>query len=164
MKKPSKATSRKNSCPVGKIRRTSYHRKGYERKPRKLSKNRMSKGAYVSRTFVPSTCVPAKGKALSRGSKTPEREKVLPKIGKEIHLRKYGYSTDKSDNVRHAALRAAIKDNNSLLILKHLNLIRNYQADPSAKRIMNKDVKYLSILHGHKLESQGRKSHSKYIK
>ena len=139
----SRKTSRKSSCPVGKIERAAYTRKGYQRKS--YSKNSGSKKrSYISRAYVPKSCVPAKGKAIRRGSKTPEREKVLPKIGKELHLRRYGYATNKSDAVRQAALRAASKDNTELIVLRHLNLIRNYQADPEAKRIMSKDIKYMS--------------------
>jgi len=143
VKKMSRKSSRKSSCPSGKIERAAYTRKGYQRKS--YSKNSGSKKrSYISRAYVPKSCVPAKGKAIRRGSKTPEREKVLPKIGKELHLRKYGYATNKSDAVRQAALRAASKDNTELIVLRHLNLIRNYQADPEAKRIMGKDIKYMS--------------------
>jgi len=138
--------SKKSSCPSGKIERAAYTRKGYSRKSYS-KKSRKVKSSYVSRAYVPKSCVPAKGKAIRRGSKTPEREKVLPKIGKELHLRKYGYATNKTDNVRQAALRAASKDNSELIVLKHLNLIRNYQADPDAKRIMGKDIKYMSDLY-----------------
>lgn len=144
----SRKSSRKSSCPSGKIERAAYTRKGYQRKSysrKSRTGSKKIKSSYVSRTSVPKSCVPAKGKALKRGSKTPEREKVLPKIGKELHLRKYGYTTNKSDAIRQAALRAASKDNSELIVLRHLNLIRNYQADPEAKRIMEKDIKYMSI-------------------
>jgi hypothetical protein len=152
VKKMSRKASRKSSCPSGKIERAAYTRKGYQRKSyskKSKSGSKKIKGSYVSRASVPKSCVPAKGKAIKRGSKTPEREKVLPKIGKELHLRKYGYATNKSDAVRQAALRAASKDNSELIVLKHLNLIRNYQADPDAKRIMGKDVKYMSNKYAH---------------
>lgn len=134
----------RRSCPKGKIRRASYKRKSYERR------SRGSKGkpvVYVKRTKVPSTCVPATGKALSRGRKTPKREKVLPKPGKEVSLSRYGYSTHKSDAARHLALRNAAKDVGDLKILRRINLIRNYQANDEAKRIMSQDVEYMSNFH-----------------
>ncbi len=128
VKKTSRRTSRKSSCPPGKIERASYMRKSKSRK---------------GSTYVPKSCVPAKGKAIKRGSKTPEKEKVLPKIKKDIKLRAYGYSINKSEDMRRAALRAAIKENGKKAVTLHLNLIRNYQPDVKAKRIMSQDVEYL---------------------
>ncbi len=141
---------RKSSCKSGQIKRASYSRKAHERKSysRKSSGRTVKvKSSYVGRTKVPATCVPAKGKALSRGSKTPTREKILPEIGKEISLRKYGYATNKNTEIRHNALLKASNDLGDLKAMRHLILIRNYQADPKAKEIMSKDVKFLSIAH-----------------
>lgn len=119
------------ACPPGKISRNSYRRKPYVR----------SNGTKVAGAFVPETCVPDKGKP----GKTPQSRKVLPKIGKELSLRKFGYATHESNSDRHEALRAAADStNNPLLVLRHLNLIRNYQADPTAKKIMDEDVAYMS--------------------
>ncbi len=126
-----KKTSRKTSCPPGTI-----ERKSFTRKSRSGSK----------KTSVSKSCVPAKGKAIKRGSKTPEKEKVLPEPSKELKLRKYGYSTSKSESVRHSALRKAIKENGEKPVMRHLNLIRNYQADIKSKNIMNEDVKYLKSI------------------
>lgn len=161
-------SSKKTSCKVGEIKRASYTRKAHERKSysRKTSsgKNTKIKSSHVSKTKVPRSCVPAKGKALSRGSKTPKREKVLPKIGTEISLTHYGYTTHKSVDARRKALRDASKDKGELKILKRLVLLRNYQADPNSKRIMGEDVKYLSIRHAKTLEKDGKVSHSVYLK
>lgn len=105
MAKTSRKSSKKTSnkpCPIGEIKRSSYIRKAYERKAySKKTSNRKSsiKSSYVNRTKVPASCVPAKGKALKRGSKTPKREQVLPKLGKEISLTKYGYSQCVRDKI-----------------------------------------------------------------
>ena len=119
--------SRKTSCPSGKIKRASYVRKVSRKKSVKVG----------------STCVPAKGKAISRGAKTPAKERILPKIGKEIELGKFGYSVYKSETVRRKALRDASKKHGDLIVLRHLVLIHNYQAERNVKAIMKLDVQYL---------------------
>lgn len=148
-----KKSSRSGSCQVGKIRRSSYTRKTHSKKTSK-----------VKRTYVPSTCVPAKGKAIKRGTKTPAREKVLPKPGTEISLELYGYGTKKSDAVRQVALRKAAKAHGDLKIERRLVLISNYQANPEAKRIMKADVKYMSLMHARHMRAEGKKSSSVYEK
>lgn len=153
-----KKTSKKNSCKKGEIRRAPYMRKAYSRK------SSSKKTVKIKKSYVASSCVPAKGKALSRGSKTPEREKVLPKLGDDVHLSKYGYATHKSISDRHTALKSASYKHGDLVVLRRLNVIRNYQADPKAKSIMADDVKYLSLRHAKRLEQQGKKSHSVYKK
>ena len=167
-RKLSKTNSRTGSCPVGKIRRSSYVRKAHERKAfsKKTSKGGpiKIKSSYVNRTRVPASCVPAKGKALERGSKTPARERILPKPGKEISLGRYGYKTHNSEVVRHAALRKAAKAHGELKIERRLVLLSNYQADPEAKKVMKGDVKFMSLMHAQHMREQGRKSHSVYEK
>jgi hypothetical protein len=121
-----KKNSKKTSCKKGEIRRTAYTRK-------------TSKGPI----HVPAKCVPAKGKALSRGRKTSKKEKVLPKPKDDIHLSKFGYSTKKSDSVRHLALTKAVDKHGYTVIVRRLNLLRNYQAEPEAKKIMGRDIKFL---------------------
>lgn len=112
------------SCPPRKISRKAYSRK-------------TSSGKRVS---VKRTCVPDKGKP----GKTPKSKQVLPKPSKEISLSKYGYSTQKTETKRRASLRAASRDlEDPLVVLRRLNLIRNYQADPATKRKMSKDVTYM---------------------
>jgi hypothetical protein len=157
--------SKSGSCPAGKIRRVSYSRKAHERKSysKKTSRGKAKiPSAYVSRTYVPSTCVPATGKALSRGAKTPAREKVLPKPGKEISLEHYGYATKKSEDVRRMALRKAAKAHGDLKIERRLVLLSNYQANPEAKRIMKADVKYMSLMHARHMRAEGKKGSSVY--
>src|SRR5437660_908045 len=122
------------SCGPGKIRRSPYTRKAYRRKSfSKISRSGKKisiKGSYVKRTKVGSTCVPAKGKALIRGRKTLEREKILPRPSGKLHLRKFGYTTKASEPERQMALSHAAKEVGDLEVLRHLNLLRNFQADP----------------------------------
>ena len=162
----SKKSSRIGSCPIGKIRRSSYVRKAHERKAFSKKPSRGTpikiKSSYINRTRVPSSCVPAKGKALVRGYKTPAREKILPELGKEISLGKYGYKTHNSEAVRHSALRKAAKAHGELKIERRLVLLSNYQADPEAKKIMKADVKFMSLMHAKHMREQGRKSSSVY--
>ncbi len=85
------------------------------------------------------------GKAISRGKTTPKKEKVLPKIGKDIELGKFGYGVHKSELVRRKALRDASRKYGDLPVLRHLVLINNYQADKVSKSIMKSDIEYLKL-------------------
>lgn len=134
---------RQSSCPRGTIRRKSFNKRAYSRKSYTRKSGSRVKAARVSRSHVASTCVPDKG---ARG-KTPASRRVLPKIGRELSLRKYGYSTHKPASKRHESLKKASSRSGSLKVLRHLNLLRNYQADDKAKNVLGKDVKYMSQLH-----------------
>lgn len=125
------------SCGEKEILRASYNRKGYTRKS----------GSHVAAAHVKASCVPATGKAIRRGSKTPKAERVLPKPGKEVSLEAFGYGTHQPAHIRHKALEAASKKFGSLPILRRLNLLRNYQAHPAAKKVMAADVEFMSVLH-----------------
>lgn len=114
-------------CPPGMIIRKGYNRKGYTR----------ADGVKIKPTYVNPVCIPDRGKP----GKGP---KILPKPGKEIQLKKYGYSVKHSDKERHSALDRAIKVYGVNPVKRHLNLIRNLQAtDSHAENIMAKDVEYL---------------------
>jgi uncharacterized protein with PIN domain len=65
-------------------------------------------------------------------------------------LRKYGYSTKLSHVERQKILKNAVKKEGELLILKHLNLIRNYQSTKLVKDKMTRDVNFLSKLYSNK--------------
>ena len=137
-----KSNKGNKKCPKGEIKKDSYVRKGYYRKPYTRSDGIRVKGSYISRTKVPSTCVPDKGKK----GKTSKKDKVLPKPGKKLSLSRFGYSTDKSTKVRQEALTKASKHPkyNPLEVLRRLNLIRNYQSEEDNKKIMSKDVEFMS--------------------
>lgn len=135
-----------SKCGEKEILRASYRRKGYRRKS----------GSRVPSTRVKASCVPATGKAIRRGSKTPKAERVLPKPGEEVSLEAFGYSTHQPTSIRHNALEKASNKFGSLPILRRLNLLRNYQAHPAAKKVMSADVEFMSALHAK--ERSSRKS------
>lgn len=140
-RKSSRKTSKK-SCPAGKILRKSYSRKN----PRNPSK----------KIKVRSACVPDTGAP----GKTPASRRILPQPEKSI-LRQFGYATDKSQTIRHKALRMALKKYDSLEVLRHLNLIRNLNPHPDAKEILSDDVKYLSNLYQRKSSRKGSRMSSR---
>jgi hypothetical protein len=135
-RRPSRKMSR--SCPKGQILREGYYRKAHSRKA--YTKNGNIPSSYVDKTYVPPTCVADIGKP----GKTPQYKRVLPKPTKNV-LGPFGYSIDKAIDTRHRALKRASKYYNPLEILRHLNLIRNYQPkDSRAEKIMSKDVDFMS--------------------
>lgn len=105
-------------------------------------KGELRKKSYTKKdgTRVKSTCIKDKGKP-GKGKKT------LPKLGDEMHLSKFGYTTKAPVKKRKSSLRKASKKHGSLPVLRRLNLIRNYQADKVAKEIMSKDVEYMKSLY-----------------
>lgn len=125
-------------CKKGYILREGYVRKGHVRKGSTKGKR---KGSYVDKTKVPPSCVPDKGKK----GKTKKKDKILPKLDEKVSLSAFGYSIHKSDASRQLALRKAsdAPKSNPLKVLRRLNLIRNYQADENAKKIMSEDVEYM---------------------
>ncbi len=151
-------------CPKGKIERVPYVRKAHSRKAHSRSAYKTAngtkvastyvKGSYVDRTSVPKICVPDKGKP----GKTPLSQHVLPKPGKELSLKRYGYSTDLSKELRQKALMLASKDTDELKVLRRLNLLRNYQADTTAKKRMGDDVEFMKTAYAVYKEKQGRNS------
>ena len=106
-------------CKAGEIKRKGYVRNG---------------------TYVKPACIMDRGKK----GKGP---KILPPINEVGLLRKYGYSTKLSNQKRELVLRRASREETPLKLLRHLNLIANYSADDRSKKIMRKDVDYLSGLH-----------------
>lgn len=127
-------------CRRGEIVKSGYHRKGYQRKQFRRSDGTLIPPTYVSATYVPPTCVHDMG----RRGKGP---KILPPPGDEIHLSKYGWSVNKPQSARRAALRAASRDYSILAVLRRLNLLRNYQAIPRNKEIFTEDVEYMKKLY-----------------
>ena len=142
------------SCPKGKIRKSSYIRKAHPRRSYKRSDSTRVKYSYVDRTRVPSACVPDKGAP----GKTPSHKKVLPSIGKEYSLRRYGYSTKKSESKRHEALNKASEKLHPLKVLRRLNLIANYTAESDVEKVLRRDVRYMSKKYKqYKKKSKSRK-------
>ena len=139
-KRQSKRRKGSKKCPKGQIRRKSYSKKSHLRRSYRRKNGSRVKASYVDKAKVSSTCVPDKGAP----GKTPLSRQVLPKLGKDVSLRRFGYDTDKSVRGRHEALDKASARHNPLKVIRHLNLARNYQADAKAKRVMGEDVKYMS--------------------
>lgn len=130
----------KKKCKSGEIEKVGYYRKGYQRKSFKRSDGTAVKSSYISNTYVPPTCIKDVGKP-GKGPKT------LPKPGDEIHLTNYGYNIHRPESTRRSALRKASRDSSILLVLRRLNLLRNYQALPENKDIMTQDVEYMKQLY-----------------
>lgn len=118
----SHAISRKKygtiSCPKGKIVRTGYVRKSYTRSSPYGGKKRIS----VRRTVVPYSCISDMGLS-GKGPRTIGGK--LASIGpvRKGTLRKYGYSLSKPSNLRHRALRKAIKARGRNTIMRKVNAI-----------------------------------------
>ena len=75
-----------------------------------------------------------------------DNDKVLLKLDNKIQLTKYGYNIHKSDNDRHKALSSAVNDNGALLILRKLELTKEYQNVKKNKKILLKDIEYVEHL------------------
>jgi len=101
-------------CPAGETKRISHNKKAYDR----VGKD--GKKIHVKAAHVPASCAPSKGKALIRGRKTKLSEKVLPRFDNKFHLRAFGYSTHKSDALRHASLNKASDEIGVVKVLRHL--------------------------------------------
>ena len=145
-------------CEPGQILRKSYNRKAHSRKSYRRGSTKV-KGSYVDRAHVPAACV----KDMGKKGKTPKSKRILPKPGEKLHLSKYGYATHKASSQRHAALMRAAKESGESMVnvLRRLNLLANYQADPVAKAAMRDDVKFMSEQYAALKRSQGRSSSRK---
>lgn len=70
--------------------------------------------------------------------------KNLPKSSNDIHLKNFGYSLNKNQSSRHKSLSNASKKIGKLIVLKHVNLIRNLTKKGSInKKKLSSDVNYL---------------------
>ena len=136
MSKPDK----KNPCPKGQIMRKGYIKKGYRRKEYIKKDGTRITAADVPGTKVDPVCIIDRGRP-GYGPKT------LPRPDDVIHLHHYGYSAKKSVDERQEALRKAAADTDVLLILRRLNLLRNYQSVPKIKDIFSNDVEYMKKLY-----------------
>ncbi|MEM0353984.1 MAG: hypothetical protein QXW79_00245 [Thermoplasmata archaeon] len=138
----------RKKCGPGEILKIGYKRRAYYRKPY-VRKN----GTHVTGTWIPESEVkPSCIRDLGKVGKGP---KTLPKLDSLIHLSDYGYAIRKSAPERHAALRRAARDTNPLLVLKRLNLIRNYQPIPEIKQIFSRDVDYMKRLYANYRKKHG---------
>jgi len=120
-------------CPTGTTTRVAYDKNG--------------KKIHVKSAHIKRTCTAAKENAILRERRTQSPKKVFPKFDQKIHFRDFGYSTKKTEKMRHAALLKAAKKFGERKVLQHLNSARNYRTDPKSKMVMATDIKFLSIIH-----------------
>lgn len=71
---------------------------------------------------------------------------TTPKIEQEFHFKQYGYSTTLSKELRHNILMQASVDVGELKVLRRLNLARNYNINPSTRKIFEEDVEFLKSM------------------
>jgi hypothetical protein len=118
MNKSSKKSKSSKKCPKGQILKKAYTTK---------------KG-----TKVPATCIKDMGKP-GKGPKLfeiPEEDVGL--------LGDFGYTLKKKHEERVKALKKAIKENNALKILRHLNALRTLQkSNEKYFKKLDKDVKWI---------------------
>jgi hypothetical protein len=110
-------------CPKGMIERVGYSFK------RKTSK----KTVHVKKECIKDQGKPGKGPKLG----------ILPKEDIGI-LSNYGYSLHDSYDIRIKALKKAIKHNNELKILRHVNALRTlFKSNEKYYNKLDKDLKWI---------------------
>ncbi len=113
-------------CPKGMIKKVGYTYK------RKTSKQNIK---------VKSECIKDKGK-MSNTSKGPKLD-ILPNYDIGI-LSNYGYSLKDSHDIRVKALKKAIKQNDELKILRHVNALRTlFKSNEKYYNKLDKDLKWI---------------------
>ena len=123
-------------CGKGMILRKGYKRSSYYRSSYTRADGTHVPETFVEESYVEPTCIIDRGK--------PGRGKnILPQPDGKIHLSNYGYRTYNSKQIREKALRDASNEFGALPVLRHLNLLRNFQSTKHAKDIMNSDVEYM---------------------
>jgi hypothetical protein len=74
----------------------------------------------------------------------PKRPKVLPPLGNDMSLHKYGYTLQDSAKARSTSLKRASKVYGPLPVLRRVNLIRNYtKSVPVNYKKLSVDVEFL---------------------
>ena len=110
-------------CPKGMIERAGYVRKS-------------------SKKRVKATCIKDQG----RPGKGPKLDILLTKgLSYDIGiLSKFGYSLHDSHDIRIKALKKAIKNNNELKILRHVNALRTlFKSNEKYYNKLDKDLKWI---------------------
>lgn len=133
-------------CSPGKAIRKGYKKKGYYRKAYVKRNGTLVPAAKVNAANVPAACITYRGH---------HKKPILPKLDNKLHLSPYGYSIHHSTQERRDALRNAAADYDLLVVLRRLNLARNYQATAHAKEIMTSDVDYLKKLYANQKKKHG---------
>ena len=119
----SKRSKRSSKCPKGMIERVGYTFK------KKTSKKQIK---------VKSVCIKDQGKS----GKGPKLD-ILPKYDVGL-LSDFGYSLHDTFEMRIKALKKAIKNNNELKILRHVNALRTlFKSNEKYYNKLNKDLKWI---------------------
>ena len=113
-------------CPKGSISRVSYSYRKKSLGGRKIK--------------VHSSCMRSKG-LRSRGKKT---RRVLPSL-KKGSLTRYGYNVHETKEMRHKALKKALKIYGYASLVRKLNAVKllTKNTSPSNSKIYGQDINYL---------------------
>lgn len=125
-------------CPPGMEKRKGYVRRSFIRN---------STGTPVKGTKVPATCVPDRG---AKGRAWKLKNKTLG-IGalKKGELKIFGYSSKKSEAVRHTSIRKAADSYGALPVERKLNALAVYNSkrSPILSNIFKQDSLYAAKLY-----------------
>ncbi len=147
---PTKKSYRTGKCPIGKIERVGYHKKGYTRKD----------GSKVKGSFVPKKCI----KNLGLPGKVAPAAKVIPPLH-QGDLTSLGYHAHLNENSRFKALKKAVKKYGYKSTISKINAIRNLsKSNPELFKIYSQDIKDLQEWHNSmkpKTISSSKKTKSK---
>jgi hypothetical protein len=133
----------RNVCPPGMIERRPYHR-GFTSAVRQQGYTVTKKTGKTYRvfpkakgTYVKAKCI----KDLGRPGKGPKAIGALRKG----ELKKHGYSSQKPEAQRHAALNRAIKEFGALGVSRKLMAVANYtvRTQPEKSRIYKADSEWI---------------------
>jgi hypothetical protein len=125
-------------CPPGMEKRKGYVRRAFVRK---------STGSPVKGSKVPATCIPDRG---AKGRAWKLKNKTLG-IGplKKGELKVFGYSSKKSETVRHASIRKAASAYGALPVERKLNALAVYNSkrSPVLSKMFKADSLYTAKLY-----------------
>ena len=126
-------------CAGRTIRRRSYARKSYTRK----------NGVHVRRAHVTSACIKNRGE---RGKWTNTHGSKGIGALKPGKLKEHGYSSTKSTEERHAALKRAVNAYGALTVYRMLQAIATYskRTTPAKSHIYMSDRNYIGSKYGFK--------------
>ena len=140
IKKGSKQSSKKKGS------KQSSKKKGSNQSSKKMGSKRSSKKYYAAKMkkMSPGYKVAKRSKSWAKRGNALASRKILPPVGDEIILGDYGYSLQDLPKERKASLKRASKKNNTLTVLRRVNLIRNYSKSvPTNYNKLSQDVEFL---------------------
>lgn len=128
-------------CRGQTIKRRSYNRKSYTRK----------NGVHVRRAHVTSACIKNRGERGKWTAKHGSKGIGALKPGK---LKAFGYSSKKSTEERHTAIKRATKAYGALTVYRMLQAIATYskRTTPAKSHIYMADRNYVGRKYGFKAD------------